>query len=324
MTIARTLRLLLPVLVLAAATTGTHAEVSGIAITSRHDVLAGKEWGAIGAYEKLDGTVHFAVDPNNPYNRAIPNIAKAPRDAKGLVEFSSAFTIITPKDRGKANGVAFFEANNRGHRSLLSSFSRASRDNGTEEEQYGDGSLLKDGFTLVWVGWQFSVAHDADLLTTDLPVATENGQPIPGRVSSFGIGPPWIVTKAGPTLTMDPDLSRYPPVDLDQPDATLTVAQGIYDAPRPIPRDQWQFAKLVSGKPVPDARTIYLKSGFVAGQRYDISYTAKATPVGGLGYAAVRDLASALKYGKDMPVDGQIRIYLRLVPDRTVPARISL
>jgi hypothetical protein len=302
MTIARTLRLLLPVLVLAAASTGTHAEVSGIAITSRHDVLAGKEWGAIGAYEKLDGTVHFAVDPNNPHNRAIPNIAKAPRDAKGLVEFSSAFTIITPKNRSKANGVAFFEADNRGHRSLLSSFSRASRDNGTEEEQYGDGSLLKDGFTLVWVGWQFSVAHEAGLLTADLPVAMENGQPIPGRVSSFGIGPPWIVTKAGPTLTMDPDLSRYPPVDLDQPDATLTVAQGIYDTPRPIPRDQWQFAKLVDGKPVPDAKTIYLKSGFVAGQRYDISYTAKATPVGGLGYAAVRDLASALKYDKDMPV----------------------
>ena len=93
-----------------------------------------------------------------------------------------------------------------------------------------------------------------------------------------------------------------PPADLNAPDATLTVAQGIYDEPRPIPRDQWQFANLVDGKPVPNAKTIYLKSGFVAGQRYDISYTAQDAAVGGLGYAAVRDLASALKYGTDMPV----------------------
>lgn len=281
------------------------AEVVRVEITSRSDLLGGQNWGTRGPYEKLAGTVFFAVDPDNPYNRIIPNIAKAPRDAQGRVEFSSDFFILAPKDRSKANGVAFFEATNRGRRSLLANFARGANDSAPEAQQYGDGSLLKNGYTLVWVGWQFSVAHNAGLLATDLPVAMENGHPITGKVSSFGIGAPWIVNKAGPTLSFDPDLSRYPPTDLNAPDATLTVAENIYDTPRLIPREQWQFAALVDGKPLADAKTIYLKSGFVAGERYDISYTTQATPIGGLGYAAVRDLASAVKYRKDMPINAK-------------------
>ena len=278
------------------------AEVSRLDIKSRTDVLGGRAWGDTGTYERLSGTVYFTVDPQNPRNRNIPNIGKARRNAAGLVEFSSDFSILAPKDRSKANGVAFFEAANRGHQSLLAGFSRGGRDNAPEEAQFGDGSLLKQGFTLVWVGWQFSVAKEKGLLTADLPVAMENGKPMPGRIGSFGIGAPWIVTKAGPTLAMDPDLSRYPPLDLNQPDATLTMAEGIYDAPRAIPRDQWQFAHLENGVPVADPKSIYLKSGFVAGMRYDISYTAQAAPVNGLGYTAIRDMASALKYASDMPV----------------------
>jgi hypothetical protein len=289
-------------IMLLAADATANAEVSRIEITSRSDVLGGQNWGTRGPYEKLGGTVTFTVDPNNSFDKTIPNIGKAPRDAQGRVEFSSDFFILTPKDRTKANGVVFFEATNRGHKSLLANFSRGGRETQPEAQQYGDGSLLKDGFTLVWVGWQFSVAHKDGLLATNLPIAMENGRPLTGKVSSFGIGQPWIVNKPGPTLTLDPDLARYPPADLNAPDATLTVAEGIYDEPKPIPRDQWQFAALVDGKPVPNARTIYLKSGFAAGQRYDISYTAQDTPVGGLGYAAVRDLASAIKYRKDMPV----------------------
>lgn len=305
MMIAWIFRASLGLALLAAVSAVAEAEVTHIEITSRGDVLGGKAWGTRGPYEKLSGTVTFAVDPNNTFNKVIPNIDKAPRDAQGKVEFSSDFFILAPKDRGKGNGVAFFEATNRGRKSLLANFARGGRDTAPEAEQYGDGSLLKDGFTLVWVGWQFSVAHKPDLVATNLPIAMENGHPIRGKVSSFGIGAPWIVTKPGPTLTLDPDLSRYPPADLNAPDATLTVAEGIYDQPRLIPRDQWQFATLVDGKPVPNAKTIYLKSGFAAGQRYDITYTAQDTPVGGLGYAAVRDLASAIKYRKDMPVSAQ-------------------
>ncbi|HEY5083888.1 MAG TPA: hypothetical protein VII48_05160, partial [Rhizomicrobium sp.] len=200
--------------VLIAASAAAHAEVSRIEVTSRSDVLGGKSWGTRGPYEKLSGTVTFAVDPKNLFDKSIPNIDKAPRDANGKVEFSSDFTILAPKDRSKANGVAFFEASNRGHQSLLANFDRGGRDGA---QQYGDGTLLNDGFTLVWVGWQFSVPHKDGLIATNLPIAMANGHPLKGKVSSFGIGAPWIPAKSGPTLALDPDLSRYPPADLNAP-----------------------------------------------------------------------------------------------------------
>jgi len=74
------------------------AEVVRIDVKSRADVLAGKAFGSAGPYEKLAGTIHFAVDPRHPANRIITDLDKAPRNAAGLVEFSSDFYLIRPKD----------------------------------------------------------------------------------------------------------------------------------------------------------------------------------------------------------------------------------
>ncbi len=88
--------------VLTAASAAVHAEVSRIEITSRSDVLGGKNWGTRGPYEKLSGTVTFTVDPQNSFDKSIPNIDKAPRDAQGKVEFSSDFFI--PCAQGSQQG----------------------------------------------------------------------------------------------------------------------------------------------------------------------------------------------------------------------------
>jgi len=71
--------------VLAFATTAARAEVTRVEITSRQDVLNGKAFGSVGAYEKLSGKVYFAVDPNNPRNKIIADLDKAPRNAQGKV-----------------------------------------------------------------------------------------------------------------------------------------------------------------------------------------------------------------------------------------------
>src|ERR1700742_590959 len=144
------LRVLMPALLLAAGTLSAHAELTRIEIKSTKDVLGGKAWGATGAYEELIGTAYFTIDPKNPRNKNIPDLDKAPRNAKGMVEFSSDIYIDRPKDAAKGNGVAFFEASNRGRRSLSTTFSRPFRAKQSEEEaQYGDGTLFKEGFTLV-------------------------------------------------------------------------------------------------------------------------------------------------------------------------------
>jgi hypothetical protein len=300
------LRMLMLGALIAAGTVSAHAELSRIQIKSQKDVLGGKAWGNTGAYEELIGTAYFTIDPNLPANKNIPNVDKAKRNAKGLIEYSSDIYIDRPKNAAKGNGVAFFEASNRGHRSLATTFSQPFRAKAPPEEaQYGDGTLFKEGYTLVWVGWQNSVDRKPGLVGIDLPIAMENDKPVTGRVNTFGFGAPWIVAKDSPTLKMDNDTSRYTPVSLNSPGDVLQVAVGAFDKPKVVPRDQWQFARLENGKPVPDATSLYLKSGFKAGMRYDLIYTAQNTPVLGLGYTAQRDVASAFRYGKNQPVQAK-------------------
>jgi len=290
------LRALLPVAFIVACAFPASANVTRIEIKTRADVADGKSWGSVGSYERIIGTAYFAVDPKNPHNATIANIDKAPRDAQGMVEFSSDIYILAPKNQRNGNGVALFEVSNRGGRALFGFFANAGATGArvtaasNDEAEFGDGSLLNQGYTLVWVGWQFSLARNGALIGIDLPIATDNGKPIAGRVVA-----PFTVNMSGPTLALDADSSRYPPVDINSPDAVLTVIQDIYDTPRVIARDRWQFAKLINGQVTPDTMSLYMKDGFQAGETYQLAYTAQDTPVGGLGYSALRDVASAFR-----------------------------
>ena len=112
-------------LVMAFAPAAMRAEVTRVEITSKQDILGGKSFGAAGAYEKLTGKVYFAVDPNNPHNKIIVDLDKAPRNAQGKVEFSADIFIVRPKDPSKGNGALIFDIPNRGNKGVLSAFNRA-------------------------------------------------------------------------------------------------------------------------------------------------------------------------------------------------------
>src|SRR5689334_21016459 len=171
---------LLPTLVLLALVTLTaQAKVTRIEITSRTDVAGGREFGLAGAYEKVVGKVYFAVDPNEPHNKLIVDVDKAPRNAEGLVEFSSDLYILRPKDANRGNGAALFEISNRGGRGMARFFNHG---RGGAEGEFGDGFLMRHGFTLVWAGWEFDVADNAQPLKLYAPIATDNGQAITGWV----------------------------------------------------------------------------------------------------------------------------------------------
>ena len=62
--------------------------VTSIEIKERGPYAGGMTFGETGAYEQLDGTVHFAVDPSKPANSLITDLELAPRNPAGLVEFS--------------------------------------------------------------------------------------------------------------------------------------------------------------------------------------------------------------------------------------------
>jgi hypothetical protein len=299
---AYTLRILgmaLAAFAVALAPTTLHAEVTRIEISNRQDVLSGKAFGAVGAYEKLSGKVYFAVDPNNPHNKIIADIDKAPRNSKGKVEFSADLFILRPKDPSHGNGVVFFDVVNRGNKGLLGVFNRAkgSSDPATDSE-FGDGLLMREGYTLVAVGWEFEVrkGRDKNLVGLEAPIATDNGRPVTGWVS------PWFIPdKASGSLdfTIAYNTSSYPPLDPKNPAYRLTVREGWVAAPHFIPREDWQFGRLENGQVVFDANWLSLKGGFKAGQTYQLTYESKDPPVAGLGFAAIRDMASAIKNNSD-------------------------
>jgi hypothetical protein len=113
--------------VLTLAPAAMRAEVTRVEITSRQDVLNGKAFGTVGAYEKLSGRAYFAVDPNNPHDKIIADVDKAPRNAQGKVEFSADLLILRPKDLARGNRVAFLDVVNRGRLGVLSAFNRSYR-----------------------------------------------------------------------------------------------------------------------------------------------------------------------------------------------------
>ena len=92
----------------------TFSEVIGVTITSRTVVAGSQSFGATGSYEKLIGRIEFALDPNDPHNKAIADLQYAPRAADGRVHFLSDLYVLRPVDATHGNGVLLFEVSNRG------------------------------------------------------------------------------------------------------------------------------------------------------------------------------------------------------------------
>ena len=261
------------------------AEVVRIEVKSRADVLAGKPFGSAGSYEKLIGKIYFAVDPKNSANQIVADIDKAPKNASGRVEFSSDFYMLKPKEMNRGNGTVFYEVSNRGNKGILGFFNLASG-GGLDPQaagDFGDGFLMEQGFTLLWVGWQFDVAGRDGLMKTYVPTAREaDGRPIQGYVRSD-----FSLTQKTPQVAL-PD-AMYAVTDPKDSGNTLTVRDSVEAARRTIPRSEWDFS--------PDAKNIQMNGGFEPNKIYEVVYKTQDPPIAGLGPAAVRDTISKLKYG---------------------------
>ena len=269
------------------------AEVVRIDVRARADVAAGKSFGAAGPYEKLAGRIYFEVDPSNDANRIITDIDKAPRNARGRVEFSADFFLMKPTHMAAGNGTLLYEVSNRGGKGMLGFYNHASGSlNPTSDAEMGDGFLMRQGFTLLWVGWQFDPPAREGLVRVYPPVATDNGKPIVGIVRSEVI----VARVAFDASLADRDHVAYPVADPDDPANTLSVRDTIEGPRRFIPKTEWTFARLSNGAPVPDRGRVHLAAGFQPGKIYEVVYKSQNPPVVGAGPAAVRDAISHLKY----------------------------
>ena len=259
------------------------ARVLRVEIDSRTDLQDGKPFGAVGAYEKITGRVFFAVNPANLHNRQIVDLDKAPRNAQGEVEFSADLYLLKPKEMAKGNQAVLFEVSNRGGRGILSLV------NGREGE-FGDGFLMRQGYTIAWVGWEFDIADQPGRLRLSAPVAHEAyGKSIHGLVrSDFTPAEKRNEMPLGHIL-LGPDGGKsYPVDDPANPLNVLTVRDTPNGPRQSIARKEWSFTH--------EGRFIHLDSGFQPGKIYELVYAAKDPVVAGVGLAAVRDFLSYLKY----------------------------
>src|SRR5580765_6342397 len=237
------------------------AGVVRIEVQSRSDLVGGQPFGAAGPYEKIAGKIFFAVDPSVPANRIVADIDKAPRNAAGKVEFSSDFFLIKPKNIARGNGAVLYEVSNRGGKGMLGFFNHAagSVDPGSDAE-LGDGFLMRQGFTLLWVGWQFDTPQRPGLVRVYAPTATDNGRPIRGLVRSDFV----VTEKEADHSLADRDHAAYAVVDPESPENVMTVRDTVEGARRIVPRDQWAFA--------PDLTRVTMAAKFEPGKIYEVVY----------------------------------------------------
>jgi hypothetical protein len=281
------------VLVLVLAAAPLSAEVVRIEVQSRADIAGGQTFGPAGAYEKLAGKIFFAVDPALPANRIVADLDKAPRNAAGKVEFSSDFFLIKPTRIERGNGAVLYEVSNRGGKGMLGFFNHATGSlDPVSAADAGDGFLMRQGFTLLWVGWQFDVPKRQGLVRVYPPTPTENGRPIRGLVRSD-----FVVTEREADHSLaDRDHAAYAVVDPESPDNVMTVRDSVEGPRRIVPRSQWGFGRAEAGKTVGDTTRVWVANKFEPGKIYEVVYTAQDPPIVGLGPAAIRDVISMLKY----------------------------
>ena len=258
-------------------------------VHTRTLVLDGQPFGATGAYEKVAGTLRFAVDPSHPVHATICDLERAPRNAEGRVEFAADFAMLRPVDPARGNRGLLLDVPNRGRKVALGMFNSAVRvPDPTTAEDFGNGFLMRHGWTVAWIGWQPDVPRVDGLMALEVPRA---------RGASGLVRCEFRPNAAAEVLPMaDRYHIPHPTAELDDPAARLTVREHAGAPATAVPRAAWRFARRQDGRLVADASHVHLDGGFAPGRIYDLVYRALDSPVVGLGLLAVRDTAGFLRW----------------------------
>jgi Alpha/beta hydrolase domain len=273
----------------AVATASAQARIVAIEITAQEPFAEGAAFGAAGAYVRITGRARGELDPRDPRNSVIVNLDRAPRNARGMVEYETDLFILRPADPARGNGRMLYEVNNRGRKFLFhwlmdgpAQAAGATNDPRTAEHA-GNALFLRMGYTMVWSGWDPDAPRANNGMAMTAPVATNGGQPIVRRIRDELVsgtrGPP-----------VDRFRLSYEAATLDQAQARLTVRRRQSDERSELPPTAWTYV---------DSRTIRLLPDGARpepGSLFEFHYPAKDPRVLGIGFAATRDVVSFLRH----------------------------
>ena len=268
------------------------------------------------AYETIAGRAFGELDPDDPQNALITDIALAPRNGNGKVEYISSFFIVKPVDVSQTSGMMWHDVPNRGGRITITADLRNLNDIGLSSAWQGDNAG-SPGTTVP--------ANAADIPGTP-PFGTNEWVKVPvlsgvtGRI--FGR----IINRSGlgaqPLNVMGNPIPYFPADPADTSGATLTThtyetITGVVTEGGTIPNGDWKFCgggTFAAPAPVTTLPVqLCLKDGFDPALLYQVVYTAKSPYVLGAGTAAFRDVGSFFRYeaaddfGTANPLAGRIR-----------------
>jgi hypothetical protein len=253
------------------------AEVIRFDITERVPAFAGRSFGDVGPYERITARATVALSPSDDRNAVIADLAQTPRNADGKVEATTDVVILRPADAARGNGTLLLDVPNRGRKlapQLFDDSSQPGANNAQSADDAGIGFLHRQGYTMVWVGWQGDIPSKPGQMALAAPVL--KGVTGPAR-EEFVFDT--TTSPARATLT-------WPAAD--PANLNVTVRAAWADTRQTPPG---LSARLVD----PTTVEITRPDGFDAGALYEITYTARDPALLGIGFAAVRDVASFLR-----------------------------
>ena len=141
------------------------ARLLRLEVTDTAPAFGGRAFGAVGAYERVTARATLGLDPADPRNAGIADLASALRNAEGLVEATSDVVILRPADATRGNGVLLVDVPNRGRKAILPALNDAPPSDALREPaEAGNGFLLRAGYSIVWAAWQHDVQPAQEVL----------------------------------------------------------------------------------------------------------------------------------------------------------------
>lgn len=271
----------------------SRAEVVRIEIRERVPFADGVSFADRGPYEKISGRLHYEVDPQAVANERVADLKWAPRNDRRRVEFAADFCLLRPVDPRRGNRRLLYDVNNRGNKLALGAFNDRGGNNPLSAADAGNGFLMRQGYAVLWTGWNGDVLSGGERMRVDLPVA----QAAPGQSLAGAVYCELCTDGTARSQPLVWGNSRaYPPISLDTRQAVLTRRRGRNEPAVAVPAADWAFARWENGTLIPDDQHLYLKAGFETGALYELVYQADHPRVTGLGFVGVRDAVAFFRY----------------------------
>lgn len=280
--IVKSLRL--AVLAIVVCTSPAHARITEINVQKVEPFANGATFGNAGAYERVWGVAKGELDPADARNKVIVNIDRAPRNARGRVEYEVEWFMLRPADAGKGNHKLLFEVTNRGRKFLMNWIMDAPAqaagavNDPKAAKDAGNALFFRQGWTMAWTGWDPDAPKTSNGMAMKVPTVPNVTRMIRDEFANGTRAP------QGGSFRLSYEAATTEPAK-----SKLTVRRKEKDPRVEVPVSDWAFANMreitllpVGTKPEP-------------GTLYELHYPAKDPKVLGIGFAATRDLVSFLR-----------------------------